>query len=157
MAEYLQAPTTDEGPSTARAVTYKMTRRYVCMVLAILTLLAVMTTVVILLGGRGSEDTSRPKGLPAGLTVPTERLPPLVQVRHERSSPDHHQPTPPPSDDNEDDAFFDMDDFGNDYKITRLTRPDSKYYSIAYRTNDDDEDRFSSEGGIDGAPVVVDG
>lgn len=119
---------------------YALTRVYVCIVLAVMSVLAVMAAVVFALGGQRVGEVGRPKGLPAGMTVPAERRL-FAEERVERSPA-------------VDDALYDVEDFARDREMVRLTKHNAKYYSIAYRTNDDDEDRFPEDDGGGGiAPL----
>lgn len=135
-------------------MSYTLTRLYVCVVLTVMSILAVMATVVFALGGGRVDEVARPKGLPAGMTVPPERL--FFTEERVKRSPEPALPSSPPAEEanNADDTFYDVEDPDSVYKIARLTKHNPKYYSIAYRTNDDDEDRALDEyGGGDIAPV----
>lgn len=96
------------------------------MVLLVIASLAVMTIIVVAFGGRGTSDKSRPNGM-------TERIP----FDRQRRSPPQETSTFCPSV-TDDDTLYDVEDFVSDYKITRLTKPNSKYYSLIY--DDDDYD-----------------
>lgn len=127
---------------------YHLTKLYVGIVITVMSILAIMAAIVFALGGRVNEEPpiDRVKGLPAEMTVPTERL--LFNDERVERSPQSVEPVPLLTEEiNNDDSFNDVEDFGSDYKITRLTKPNSKYYSIAYRMNDDDEDRFLEDSG----------
>lgn len=108
---------------------YEMTKRYIGMVLLLMVSLALMAMLVLALGGRGSGgDKSRSNGTNAS-------------VRQRRSSPQSIPPSEPSivyDDDN--DTLYDVEDFISDYKITRLAKPNSKYYSLGYDNDDYDDD-----------------
>lgn len=107
---------------------YEMTKRYIGMVLLLMVSLALMAMLVLALGGRGSGDKSRSNGTNAS-------------VRQRRSSPQSIPPSEPSivyDDDN--DTLYDVEDFISDYKITRLAKPNSKYYSLGYGNDDYDDD-----------------
>lgn len=110
---------------------YEMTKRYIGMVLILMVSLAIMVMIVLALGGRGRGKKSRSNGM----TAPVERTP---FDRQRRSPPSD------PSVLDDADTLYDAEDFISDYKITRLAKPNSKYYSLVYDINDDDEDVVSS-------------
>lgn len=115
------------------AMAYEMTKRYIAMVLILIVSLAVMAMLVLVLGGRGSDNKSRSNGT----TLPVERTP---LVRQRRSPPPSIPPSEPSIVDDDDDTLYDAEDFISDYKITRLSRPNSKYFNLAYDINGDVDD-----------------
>lgn len=100
---------------------YEMTKRYIGMVLILMVALAIMAMLVLALGRKSRSNA---------ITAPAAE-------RIKRSPPS--EPSIVVNDDDDDDnTLYDVEDFIGDYKITRLTKPNSEYYSLAY--NDDDAD-----------------
>lgn len=106
---------------------YEMTKRYICMVMIVIASLAVMAILVLTLGGRGTSNKAR---LQNDMTVSAERIP---VGRHSRSP---QQSTSLSESSVVDGTLYDVEDFTSDYKIIRLTKPNSKYYTLTYDTND---------------------
>ena len=89
--------------------------------------LAVMAILVLTLGRRGTSNKAR---LQNDMTVSAEHIPVGRQSRSPQQSTSPSEPSVA-----DDDTLYDVEDFISDYKIIRLTKPNSKYYTLTYDTD----------------------